>query len=165
MKNQEQKSAKKLVPMAEFALKHEFYLDAVIILSRVMETRLRTIITRIDKSHPGTEFTLEQCIKRVKFLIASSKDPILIEHFELAYMDELRAWKNHRNTIFKTLPENHVSRYRMEKLAKDGLNLLSRLMLTAQYSLLVLGNVGYSGSTLPPSVVGSEYPRPGLKYP
>jgi hypothetical protein len=130
MKNQEQKSAKKLVPMAEFALKHEFYLDAVIILSRVMEARLRTIITRIDKSHPGTEFTLEQCIKRVKFLLATSKDPILTEHFELSYLDELRAWKNHRNAIFKTLPDTHVSKYRMEKLAKDGLTLLARLIVS-----------------------------------
>ena len=95
-----------------------------------MEARLRTVITRIDKSHPGTDFTLEQCIKRVKYLVINAKDPLLTEHFDLGYLDELRAWKNHRNAIFKTLPETHISRYRMEKLAKDGFSLLSRLIVS-----------------------------------
>ena len=128
MKNKEQKSVKKLVPMANLALKNEFYFEAVIIVSSIMEARLKSIITRIDKSNPGTAFTLEPCIKRVKYLVSNAKDPLLLNHFDLAYLDELRTWKNHRNAIFKNLPENHVSRYRMEKLAKDGFNLLSRLI-------------------------------------
>ncbi len=130
MKNKEQKSVKKMVPMANLALKSEFYYEAVIIVSTIMEARLKSIITRIDKSNPGTAFTLEPCIKRVKYLVANAKDPLLPEHFDIAYLDELRAWKNHRNAIFKILPENHVSKYRMEKLAKDGFNLLSRLIVS-----------------------------------
>lgn len=129
MKNKKQKSVKKLVPMASLAIKNEFYTEAVIIVSSVMEARLKSIITRIDKSNPGTAFTLEPCIKRVKYLVANSRDPLLIEHFEISYLDELRAWKNHRNAIFKNLPEIHVSKYRMEKLAKDGFTLLSRLIV------------------------------------
>jgi len=128
MKNEKQKSVKKLVPMATLALKNEFYFEAVIIISTMMEARLKTIITRVDKSNPGTGFTLEPCIKRVKYLVANAKDPLLLEHFDIAYLDELRAWKNHRNSIFKTLPENPVSKYRIEKLAKDGFDLLSRLI-------------------------------------
>jgi hypothetical protein len=130
MKNKEQKSVKKLVPMATLALKNEFYFEAVIIVSTIMEARLKSIITRIDKSNPGTAFTLEPCIKRVKYLVANAKDPILLDHFDIGYLDELRAWKNHRNVIFKNLPETHVSKYRMEKLAKDGFNLLSRLIVS-----------------------------------
>lgn len=130
MKNKKQKSIKKLVPMATLALKNEFYLEAVIIVSTIMEARLKSIITRIDKSNPGTAFTLEPCIKRVKYLVANAKDPILLDHFDIDYLDELRAWKNHRNVIFKKLPEIHVSKYRMEKLAKDGINLLSRLIVS-----------------------------------
>ena len=130
MKNKEQKSVKRLVPMASMALKHEFYCEAVIIVSRIMEARLKSIITRIDKSNPGTAFTLEPCIKRVKYLVVNSKDPLLMEHFDVPYLDELRVWKNHRNSIFKTLPETHVSKYRMEKLAKDGFDLLSRMIVS-----------------------------------
>jgi hypothetical protein len=130
MKNKKQKSVKKLVPMATLALKNEFYFEAVIIMSTIMEARLKSIITRIDKSNPGTAFTLEPCIKRVKYLVANAKDPLLLDHFDIQYLDELRAWKNHRNAIFKNLPEIHVSKYRMEKLAKDGFNLLSRLIVS-----------------------------------
>ena len=130
MKNKKQKSVKKLIPMANLALKNEFYTEVVIIVSTVMEARLKSIITRIDKSNPGTAFTLEPCIKRVKYLVANAKDPLLPDHFDIGFMDELRVWKNHRNTIFKNLPEHPVSKYRMEKLAKEGFDLLSRLIVS-----------------------------------
>ena len=103
--------------MVSLAMKNEFYYEAVIIISSIMEAKLKTIITRIDKSNPGLAFTLEPCIKRVKFLVANGKDPLLPEHFDVAFLDELRNWKNHRNSIFKDLPESTVSRYRIEKLA------------------------------------------------
>jgi hypothetical protein len=130
MKEKKKKSVKKLVPLARLALKNEFYYEAVIIISSVMEAKLKTIITRVDKSNPGIAFTLEPCIKRVKYLATNVKDPLLLEHFDIAYLDELRNWKNHRNIIFKSLPETPVSRYRIEKLAKDGFNLLNRLIVS-----------------------------------
>jgi hypothetical protein len=130
MKEKKPKSAKKLLPMASLAMKNEFYYEAVIIISSIMEAKLKTVITRVDKSNPGSAYTLEPCIKRVKFLVVNGKDALLAGHFDAAFLDELRNWKNHRNIIFKDLPETQVSRYRIEKLAKDGFALLTRLTLS-----------------------------------
>jgi hypothetical protein len=121
------KDAKKLVEKAGLAIKNEFYLEASWILSSIIEKKIKDVLAKIENHKPGTGFTLEQCIKRVKFQHLTSKYPLLTNHFTVKFIDELRNWKNQRNTIMKDMLEVHVSKARMERLALDGIRLLKEL--------------------------------------
>ncbi len=101
------------------------------IISSILEARLRTLITRVEQSNPGSGFNLEQCLKRVKFLHLSGRDPKLCNHLEIQLIDDLRRWKNQRNAILKDLAEIHVSSRRMEHQANEGVDLLKKF--TASY--------------------------------
>jgi hypothetical protein len=125
------KTVKALIPKAGIAYKNEFYLEAIMIISAILEARLRTLITRVEKSNPGIGFNLEHCLKRVKFLHLSGRDPKLCKNLEIQMIDDLRRWKNQRNAILKDLAEIHVSHRRMEHQANEGVDLLKKF--TASY--------------------------------
>jgi hypothetical protein len=121
------KSIKKMVPLAGLAMKQGFYLDASLILSSIMEARLRSIIAKAGKEDPGPGFSLEKCITRIKYILLHDPDPVVGKNFDLSLVGSLRTWKNHRNDIFKDLARIHVSKERMEKLAGEGVSLLREL--------------------------------------
>jgi len=121
------KANKLLLTRAGEAVKNEFFLESSMIISTLLETRLRILITRVEKSNPGAGFNLEQCLKRLKYLHLSGKDPILVKNIEIRLIDDLRGWKNQRNAILKDLADIHVSPRRVEKLAEDGIVLLKAL--------------------------------------
>lgn len=121
------KVIKKLVPKAGFALKNEFYLDASWILSSILESKLRRILTLMISEHPGLGYGLQQCLRRIKFLQLKGTYPLLIKHFEIRLIDELRIWTNHRNNIYKSLTDTHVSKVRMKKMALEGIILYQEL--------------------------------------
>lgn len=118
------KDGKKLVEKAGLAIKNEFYLEASWILSSIMEKKLKNLLDKLENQKPGAGFSLEQCIKRVKFLHLTSKHPLLTLHYKISFIDELRNWKNQRNTIMKDMLEVHVSKARLERMALDGIRLL-----------------------------------------
>ena len=118
---------KKLVEKAGLAIKNEFYLEASWILSSIIEKKVKNLLDELENHKPGTGYTLEQCIKRVKYLHLTSKFPLLTVHFTVGFIDELRNWKNRRNTIMKDMLVVHVSKARMERLAMDGIRLLKEL--------------------------------------
>ena len=119
--------SKKLVEKAGLAIKNEFYLEASWILSSIMEKKLKNLLDKLENQKPGAGFSLEQSIKRVKFLHLTSKHPLLILHYKISFIDELRNWKNQRNTVMKDMLAVHVSKARMERLALDGIRLLKEL--------------------------------------
>ena len=121
------KVVRQLVPRAGVALKNEFFLEASIILSALFESRLKTLITRVEKVNPGFGFGLEKCIRRVKYLITRNPGSLIAKHFEVQLIDSLRGWKNHRNEILKDMVTVHVSRNRMKRLAHDGVLLFQEL--------------------------------------
>ena len=118
---------KKLTEKAGMAMKHEFYLEASWILSSMFERKLKKLLCLIENHAPGTGVTLEQSIKRVKYLHVSSKYPALTSHLNVQTIDQIRAWKNQRNEILKDMPGVHVSEVRMERLASDGVKLYKEL--------------------------------------
>jgi hypothetical protein len=118
------KDGKKLVEKAGLAIKNEFYLEASWILSSIIEKKMKDLLVRLENHKPGIGFSLEQCIKRVKYLHLTSKYPHLASHFTVMFIDELRNWKNQRNIIMKDMLEVHVSKDRKERLAMDGIRLL-----------------------------------------
>ena len=63
------KKAKSIIPRAKLAFKNEFYLETSWLISLAVEARLRSMIIRHERMNPGAGFTLEQCLKRTKFLI------------------------------------------------------------------------------------------------
>ena len=136
MKKKKQKSktkvVKKLIPRAGIALKNEFYLEATWIISSIMETKLRSMITRVEKENPGLGFGLEKCLKRLKYLLKKTDYPLLSKHIELRLIDELRAWKNSRNSVYKDMAEIHVSKARLQKMAEDCIVLLQELNSSAK---------------------------------
>jgi len=117
----------KQVPLAGLAIKHGFYLDALLILSSIMESRLRSVITRVQKENPGPGLSLERCIKRIKHLRLTHPDPMLEKTFDVQMIDSLRNWKNRRNDVLKDFTRIHVSKKRTEKLTQEGILLLRDL--------------------------------------
>ena len=131
MKKKKQKQGRKvvrqLVPKAAVALKNEFYLEAAMIISSLMESKLKILITRVEKENPGIGFGLEKCIKRTKFLILKNPGSLIAKCFEIRLIDDIREWKNYRNGILKDMIEIHVSRNRLKKLAQEGIVLFQEL--------------------------------------
>ncbi|MCX6269539.1 MAG: hypothetical protein NTW16_19660 [Bacteroidetes bacterium] len=132
MKGKKKKAGKKgngskLITRAGLAIKQEFYLEASWILSALFERKLKKLLGLVEKQPPASGFTLEQSIKRVKYLHVSSKHPDLTSGLNLRIVDEIRNWKNQRNEILKDILNIHVSQARMERLATEGVKLYKEL--------------------------------------
>ena len=115
---------KKQFNKAKLAIKSEFYLEASWILSSMMEKKLKRILEKIENLSPGTGYSLEQFVKRVKYLHITSRYPLFSNNFEVRLIDEIRNWKNQRNAILKDMQDVHVSQARLERLALEGMRLL-----------------------------------------
>ena len=122
-----QKKVKLLIPRARLAMENEFFLEASLLVSLTIESRLRSLIAKNDKMHPGAGFTLEQCLKRMKFLLLKPTNLLLTNHVPIALIDELRTWKNQRNLVLKAIESSHVSKKRLQNLAAEGIKLIDRL--------------------------------------
>lgn len=125
-----QKKAKLLMPRARFAMKNEFFIETSWLVSLAIEARLRSFIAKNDKRHPGAGFTLEQCLKRMKFLVLKYQESSLPNYVSIELIDGLRAWKNQRNLLLKAVESSHVSKKRMQSLAEEGIALMDRLNLS-----------------------------------
>ena len=119
-----QESGKKMLQETGLAMKHEFYLEASWILSSILEKKLKKMLEKIENVSPGAGYSFEQSIKRIKHLHLVKKHPLFSDHFEVGLIDEIRNWKNQRNTILKDMLEVHVSKARLERLALEGTRLL-----------------------------------------
>jgi hypothetical protein len=115
---------KKMLRKAELAMENRFFLEASWIFSAMIEKRLKKMILRVEKSAPGAGFTLEQSVKRVKFMHQSGKYPRFSAQCDLRLIEGIRSWKNQRNAILKDLQDVHVSEGRMERLAREGRRLV-----------------------------------------
>jgi hypothetical protein len=126
-KTNSRKVIKKLVLKAGLALENEFYLETSWIISTIIETRLKCIITRMEGKNPRTGYNLNRCVKRVKYLIVKGDQPILSKEIGLPLVDAIRVWKNHRNNILKDMSEKHISGQRFATLAQEGIVLMQEL--------------------------------------
>lgn len=122
------KPAKRLIAKAGEAVKSEFYLEATWIVSKLMEEKLKNLLTRFENHNPGLSFGIDQCLKRIKYLILRNQSSSLAKHIEMRLVDDIRNWKNQRNTLFKDILHSHVSKKRMKKSAEDGIVLLQELL-------------------------------------
>jgi hypothetical protein len=135
------KAGTKMVEKAGLAVKNEFYLEASWILSAIMEKKIKDVIDKLENQKHGNGFSFDQSIRRLKFLLLTSKYPLLTGNFTVQFIDNLRTWKNQRNAIMKDLPEVHVNKTRLERLALDGIRLLKELnsgykKFKAQFSVM-----------------------------
>ena len=126
-KTNSRKVIKKLVLKAGLALENEFYLETSWIISTIIETRLKSIITRVEGKNPGTGYNLDRCVKRVKYLIVKGDHLILSKEIGLLLVDAIRVWKNHRNNILKDMSEKHISRQRFAAVAQEGIVLMQEM--------------------------------------
>ena len=122
-----QKKARLLIPRVGLAMKNEFFLEALWLSSLVIEARLRSLIAKNDKMHPGAGFTFEQCLKRIKFLLLKLPESFISKHITVELIDEIRTWKNQRNLVFKAIETSHVSKKRIQALAEEGIDLMNQL--------------------------------------
>lgn len=120
------KESNRLTMKAGMAMKNGFYLEASWIISGIMELKFKKLLTQAEGRNPGAGFTLEQFLKRIKYLIVNQKDPGIGSFFTIDLIDKIRSWKNQRNTIMKDMLFSHVSASRKERLAKDGVALLKQ---------------------------------------
>ena len=117
-------TGKKLLEKAGFAIKNEFFLEASWILSALIEKKLKKLLESIENHNPGAGYSLEQSVKRVKYLHLSEKHPGFSGNFDVKLIDAIRTWKNQRNIILKDMQDVHVSQARLERLALEGIRLL-----------------------------------------
>jgi len=113
-----------MILKAGLALKNEYYLEASWIISALLEKRLKNILKKVENQKTGIGNLFDQNIKRIKHLHLTSQNPLLTNHFSIAMIDELRAWKNQRNEVMKDMLVRHVSKERMERLASQGVRML-----------------------------------------
>ena len=121
------KKARLLIPRVGLAMKNDFFLESLWLTSMVIEARLRSLIAKNDRMHPGAGFTFEQCLKRMKFLLLKHQETPLSKHIPVELIDEIRAWKNQRNLVMKAIESAHVSRKRIKVLAEEGILLMERM--------------------------------------
>jgi len=126
-KTSSRKVVKKLIQKAGLALKNEFYLETSWIISTILETRLKSIMTRVEGKNPGTGYHLERCVKRVKYLIVKGDHSILSREIGLPLVDAIRVWKNSRNKVLNDMSEKHISNRRFATLAQEGIVLMQEL--------------------------------------
>lgn len=126
-KTNSRKAIKKLIHNAGLALKNEFYLETSWIISTIIETRFKSIITRVEGKNPGNGYNLERCVKRVKYLMVKGDQPLLSREIGLPLVDAIRVWKNHRNKILNDMSEKHISKQRFATLAQEGIVLMQEL--------------------------------------
>jgi len=126
-KTSSRKVVKKLIQKAGLALKNEFYLETSWIISTIIETRLKSIITRVEGKNPGTGYNLDRCLKRIKYLIVKGDHSILSSEIGLLLVNAIRGWKNRRNNVLKDMSEKHISKQRFATLAQEGIVLMQEL--------------------------------------
>lgn len=115
------KIIKRLVPKAGLALKNEFYFEASWILSSIIESKLARILAMIADEYQGVSLGLHKSLLRIKFLHLKGSYPLLARHFEIRLIDELRAWKNKRNGIYKDMTSIHVRPSRIKMMVEEGI--------------------------------------------
>jgi hypothetical protein len=119
-----------LISKADLALNNKFYLETSWIVYSIIEERLISVITKIDKRTPGNGFKVDKCLKRLKYLIVKENNELLKRHFELELIDRIRVWKNSRNSTMHDLAKKHITESRIEKLAKEGNQIMRELNAT-----------------------------------
>ena len=116
---------KKLLERAGLAIKHEFYLEAIWILSALFEKKLSKMISRELIQTDLTGLTFLRLLKRARHLQAGEL-PLATT------LDGIREWKNQRNEMMRDLPRIRVSRGRLERLAMQGTTLYRELSRIAR---------------------------------
>ncbi len=109
------------VSNAGLAFKHGFYLETTWILSLLFERKAKNLLKRIENDPKTNGYSFEQSIKRIKYHHQAGRVPQLEEFLDLVLIEEMRNWKNCRNTMLKDMVTIHVSQTRMERLASAGI--------------------------------------------
>lgn len=124
--------SRQLVEKAGLAMKHGFHLEASMLLSLAMERKLKKLIVKLGDRRPGAGTSLEQSVKRIKYLCLAPAGVERTPPVPVDLIDRIRGWKNQRNEILKDIPEVHVSPARLERLAGDGVKLYRELNRAAK---------------------------------
>ena len=114
------------VTFAGLAYKHGFYLETAWILSLIFEKKAKSFLKRIEGASNVHGYSFEQSIKRVKYHHQAGHIPGLEMQLDLGVIEEMRNWKNARNTMLKDMATIHVSQQRMERLALTGITLYKK---------------------------------------
>jgi hypothetical protein len=114
------------VSRAGLAYKQGFYLETAWILSQMFEKKTKSILKKFETTQTMQGYSFEQSIKRIKYHHLAGKVPQLITYLDLGLIEEMRNWKNTRNTMLKDMVSVHVSKNRMERLASEGITLYKR---------------------------------------
>lgn len=124
------------------AYKNGFYLETAWILSLMFEQKAKSVLKKIEHAQTVQAYSFEQCIKRIKFHHQSGRIPLPEKHLTLELIEEMRAWKNNRNTMLKDMVNVHVSLNRMERLASDGIALYKKWTSSMKQVKKILKNHG-----------------------
>jgi hypothetical protein len=125
-------NSKKMIEQAGIAMKHEFYLEASLLLTAIFERKLDKLIEKAGERKHGPILTLTQVLRKIKQMQVSSKYPVLSGNFDPGLIDRIRRWKSKRHRILKDLTAIHVSEVRQERNANEGIQLYKELTKTTK---------------------------------
>lgn len=126
-KKSRRQGSKKLLEKAGKAMKQDFFLETIFILSELFTNKLAKVseITETGASHGPLPLD-----KRISHLIRLSEGgfPEGIPHgIPLELLTEIRSWKNMRNELYRDLPVRKVTSERMKRQALEGIRLYNEL--------------------------------------
>lgn len=150
------KTVKEMTILAGKAMKNGFYLEAIWILSEIMEEKLKKIVSIAEVSSLSSSSNFELYLKKIKLLISGEKHPTLKSHFPIELVSSLRSWKNNRNILMKDMVSTHVSWERKERLAKQGIDFLKELNRVYKHFKLAYYVPPKHGNSLPEVPVSAE---------
>lgn len=116
-----------LISRVDIALENKFYLEASWIEYSIIEDRLISVIAKIDNRNPGNGFKVDKCLKRLKYLRDNENNTLIVKHFSTVLLDNIRTWKNNRNSTMHDLAKKHITEKRIENLATEGKLLMREL--------------------------------------
>jgi hypothetical protein len=115
-----------------FAIRHKFYLEAIMILSQLFERKLGKIMGKVEPQYPDKVLPLAQSIILIKSMHSSEKYLLLKDNVEKDLIERIRRWKTKRNLVYKKLMEIKIPEVRFELLANEGIQLYRELNKSAK---------------------------------
>jgi hypothetical protein len=92
---------------------------------------------------------LDKCLRRFKGLHIKGSHPLLVKHFEIRLIDDLRVWKNRRNSIYQDMTIIHVRPGRIKRMVEEGIVLHQELNSALKNFKKDLKQVSIKNTALP----------------
>lgn len=108
------------------ALRSEFYFEAILIEYAIIEDRITSALTHANAFSPKQQKTLNTKLNKLEKLCEKSGG-IAKRYFAPKLIEQLRAWKDRRNTLVHELMRTNLEPGDLEGVAREGKELVKAI--------------------------------------